>query len=134
MHFGNVKVEFVWPGLFWAVPAFALLIVLPAILIFSLFKYTSMSKVKKLALTPICVFSPLLVTSLWPLILSLSGLVIVSDSNGSQRADWQTTADIFGDYSVYVWTVPTCLLIYLVFINLRSGYKRISSVSDQNSL
>lgn len=125
MHFGNV--ELVWPGLFWAVPTLCLLIVMPSVLIFSLFKYTSMSKWKKLSLAPVCVLGPLLATCVWPLIISLSGSVRISDSGGSRRADWQTTVDLFGDYSIYVWTAVTCFSVYMIYMSIRSSHKRMTT-------
>jgi hypothetical protein len=113
MQVGNV--EIVWPGWFWAIPTFCVLIVLPSVLLLVLFKYTRIRIWKKALCVPACLLGPLVGTSVWPLIISLTGVVRIGDSTGSRPADWRETAELFGDYSVYVWMVPTCLVVYTIY-------------------
>jgi len=123
MQVGNA--EIVWPGWFWAIPTLCVLIVLPSVLLFVLFKYARMRLWKKALCVPACLLGPLLATSVWPLIISLTGVIRIGDSTGGRPADWRETAELFGDYGVYVWMAPTCLVVYAIY--RRSGTIRNGS-------
>ncbi len=118
MQVGNV--EIVWPGWFWAIPALCVLIVLPSVLLLVLFKYTRIPIWKKALCVPACLLGPLVGTSVWPLTISLTGVIRIGDSAGSRPANWRETAELFGDYSVYVWMAPTCLVVYAVYRRSRT--------------
>lgn len=131
MQVGNL--EIVWPGWFWAIPTLCVLIVLPSVLLFVLFKYSRIRLWKKALCVPACLLGPLFATSVWPLILSLTGVIRIGDSAGGRSADWRETAELFGDYSVYVWMVPTCLAVYAVYrrSTLLEGNRRGSGNSGR---
>ena len=131
MSFGNV--ELVWPGWFWAIPSLCILIALPGVLLLTFLRYFRLSVWKKVLLVPACLIGPLVATSLWPLVLSLTGIVRVGDGTHEWAANWRTTSELFGDYSVYIWSLPTCLLVYAIFLRGRSmrqnnGTSRAKSV------
>lgn len=128
MQVGNI--EIVWPGWFWAIPTLCVLVVLPSVLLFLVFKYSRMPAWRKALLVPACVLGPLFATSLWPLIISLSGLVRVGGATASRRADWRTTADLFGDYGVYLWTVVTCFVVYAIYMRTRVRHQRLEGLLE----
>jgi hypothetical protein len=129
MQVGNV--EIVWPGWFWAIPTVCVLIVLPSILLFVLYKYSRIRFWKTALCVPACLLGPLFATSVWPLIISLTGVIRIGDSAGGRPANWRETAELFGDYSVYVWMVPTGLVVYAVY--RRSRTPRMDSKTPQGN-
>ncbi len=127
MIIGNTKIEIVWPGWFLGTPGLLLMIAMPCVLLFALYKYTSISKVRKIAFTPFCILGPFLIYSLWPLLLSLSHFVMVSAPDGTTRANYSTMANLFGVYSEYVWTLLTGVIVYMIYLSLRKKSQRLNS-------
>ena len=121
MQIGNKNIELVWPGLFHAIPAILLFIVMPCFLIFALYKYSPASKLRKIAYTPLCILGPFLICGLIPLLLSISGFFEVSDSGVFER--YVALSTIFGDYSNYVWTLLTSFVVYGIHKYLKKHQK-----------
>ena len=122
MQVGNTTVEFVWPGLLDGFPAIALLIIMPLLLICGCFRYTKLSLLKKFCLIPLALVGPLLMSSLWPLILSLSGFLRVASVHEQRRVNWTEASNIFGHHSIYVWTVLTFIAVLVVLHKMRSNH------------
>jgi len=120
MQIGNKNIEFVWPGLFHGTPGILLVIVMPCFLIFALYRYTSVSKLRKIAYTPLCILGPFLLSTLFPLLISTSGFIQVSNSDAFER--YVAIATLFGDYSNYVWTLLTSFVVYGIYIKLKKDY------------
>lgn len=114
------NVQFVWPGLFWAIQTFAIFVAMPALLLSTVFRHLPIPKVIKVVLVPFCIAGPMLLTMLWPFALSMSGLVQVGGPDGSVSASYETAYYILGDYSIYLWTGITALVLYKVYSMIRS--------------
>ena len=120
MQIGNKNIELVWPGLLHAIPAILLFIVMPCFLIFALYKYSSTSKLRKIAYTPLCILGPFVIWGLIPLLLSI-GFFQVSDSGLFET--YVALSTIFGDYSNYVWTLLTSFVVYGIYKYLKKNQK-----------
>lgn len=120
MQIGNKNIELVWPGLFYGTPGILLVIVMPCFLIFALYRYTSFSKLRKIAYTPLCILGPQLLAMLFPLLISISGFIQVSNYDVFKR--YVAIATLFGDYSDYVWTLLTSFVVYGIYIKLKKDY------------
>ena len=123
MQIGNKNVELVWPGLFDAAPAILLFVVMPSFLIYGLFKYSSASKLRKVAYIPLCILGPFLISGLIPLAIALSGFYQVSD--GVKVAGvferYSSLSTIFGIYSNYVWTLFASFVVYGIYNHLKKS-------------
>jgi hypothetical protein len=122
MQIGNKNVELVWPGLFYAGPAILLFIVMPGFLIFALYKYSSASKLRKIAYVPLCILGPLVIYGLIPFLLSIVGFFRVTDSGIFET--YVAFSTIFGDYSNYVWTLLTGVVVYGICRYLKKHEKK----------
>lgn len=132
MQVGDTTVEFVWPGLLDGFPGIALLIIMPLILIYGYFRFTNLSLLKKVCLIPLALIGPMLMSSLWPLALSLSGFLRVASAHEQRRVNWTEASNIFGHHSIYVWTVLTFIAVLTVFQKLRLNHlHRLGYTSKQ---
>lgn len=121
MRIGNGNYELIWPGWFNASPAILLFVVMPSFLIFALYRYTSLSKSKKIAYTPLCILGPPLISGLIPLAISISGFFQVSNSGVFER--YVDLSTIFGIYSNYVWALLASFVVYGIYNHLRKNHK-----------
>jgi len=117
MNIGHQHIELVWPGWFYATPGILLVIVMPCFLIYALYRYTSISKLRKIAFTPLCIFAPILIYMLIPLLISISGFIEVSNSDALEK--YIAIGSLFGDYSNYVWTILTGFVVSGIYANLK---------------
>ncbi len=122
MQIGNINIELAWPGLFNAAPAILLFIVMPCFLVFALFRYSSASQFRKIAYTPLCILGPFLISGLIPLLLAISGFIVVSNSGVFER--YVALSTIFGDHSNYVWTFLTGFVVYGIYNHLRKSHRK----------
>jgi len=106
---GGPQIEFVWPGLIGAIPFLLIAVIIPAQLIFLVFKYSRISNLKKCLLVPVCIVIPLIVSSLLPLALKLSGIVGFTGSRDYQPPYTWYATEMFGEYTDYVWVIITTL-------------------------
>lgn len=108
---GDAQFEFVWPGLPDAIPGLIIVLVLPAWLMWIVFKHMSFSTWKKVFLVPVCLIAPFLVTALWPLALKMSGIIGFTGPGDYQPPYGWYAQELFGRFSDYVWVSLTGLAI-----------------------
>ena len=111
---GETGIYLKWPGLFFAIPGMIMLIVLPAALIYIVFKRTHLKMWAKLLLIPVCIVAPLLTTALWPYLVKISGFIGATGGDGTVPYDF-VASKLFGDFSDYVWTGITTALVFFIF-------------------
>lgn len=123
----RAQIEFVWPGFADAIPMIVIGVVLPAWLIYVVFRYTRLRAVWKLLLIPVSVIAPFIVSLLWPLIIKLSGLVkFTGPGNYDAPYTWYAN-ELFGDYSAYVWATMTVLATLVLHRIAKSTQARDNS-------
>lgn len=121
----STNIEFYWPGFTDALPVIVLIVVLPAWLLWLLFRRTSLSKGRKWILVPWCILCPFLSALLWPLILRI--FIRVTPDGHIADYFWVGT-ELFGRWSEYVWGGLTTLVVYIIH---RSIIKKIVTKLDQ---
>jgi hypothetical protein len=122
MQIGNKSIELVWPGLFYAIPAILLFLVMPGFLIFSLCKYSSASKLRKIPYIPLCMVGPFVICGVIPFLLSIMGFFRLTDSGVFET--YVAFSSIFGEYSNYVWTLFTGVVVYGIHRYLKNHGKK----------
>lgn len=126
----EIQLQFHWPSLFDAIPASLLFVVLPGYLIWLVFKYTSLSALKKALLAPVCLAAPFVVTAFWPLALKLSGIIEVSGPGNIQLPYGWYSRELFGRASDYVWVALTALAILVLRAGLKAKHRPSTSLSS----
>lgn len=124
----RAQIEFVWPGFPDAIPMIVIGVLLPAWLIYVVFRYTRLRVVWKLLLIPVSVIAPFIVSLLWPLIIKLSGLVKFTGPGDYDAPYTWYANELFGDYSAYVWATLTTFTILVLHRLARSAQARAESV------
>ncbi len=103
-------------SVFFAIPVIIILIVLPIILLYIVFRRTKQKTWVKIALIPVCLISPLIATAAWPLLIQLSGIMGATGGDGKVPYGIIATK-LFGDYSEYVWGGITSIMVFLIYKN-----------------
>ena len=114
--------HFQWPGLFFALPGLIMGLVLPAVLIFVVFRRTTLRLWTKIILIPACIIAPLLATALWPFLIKISGFIGATGGDGTVLYDF-VASKLFGDYSDYIWVGITAVIVLFIF--KRTGRKKL---------
>jgi hypothetical protein len=116
----NSSYELVWPSVGEAIPVLLIFVVLPLWLTQVVLSYTHLARWKKVALIPLCMVSPLLVTAFWPFALKISGIIkFTGPKNFEAPYSWYASG-LFGVYSDYVWAGLTAASIYLLRAALKA--------------
>jgi len=132
MGVGMAQIRFVWPGIGPAIAPILVFVAMPIVLIFSVYRYTSIPKSRKIILIPVCVVAPVLIASVLPLLVSLSGLVRVGRDGVSGRADYITVYRMFGDYSADVWSLFSSIVVCMIAAVLRESRKSSDRTMAEN--
>lgn len=106
--------EFVMPGMIDAIPLIVIFLVLPIWLLVIVFRYSGISNLKKVALVPVCIVAPFVVSFIWPLAIKLSGVVGFTGPGEFDAPYMWYGTELFGEFSEYVWATLTTIAVFVV--------------------
>lgn len=116
MQIGNDTVEFVWPGLSAAFPGLMLFIVLPAIMLFALVRWTHLSPAIKFLLAPFALIVPFGLCALIPAVIMLCPWLRVCSNGLSRNLYYAEAANMFGAHSIEVYgAIVSIAVVYIAY-------------------